>query len=364
MLSNLYITLVLVILTTVNFVYADVWIPESEFTSYFDSNGYYTVVGAIKNTESEAVIPILTLTIHDGDNLISESFTYVRIMPFKDLPFKIKFPEVITANPILGKPEISYTTFPINETIDVHVIYDKSLVKHDDGHLTGRIINNGTTTATNIKVMALIHGADGVLLDVGQNIEMIDKMEPGEIRSFSMYPDPSINAKIWYYSCFAIGDTTIIPISTVRKNEEYDFRYDSVVWFAYAKFDESGKTLYMKTHNNWPFENYANFEFPRASDTEKLQVFLNNESIDFIQSIDEMGNWHVAFVMPGYTSGDIVITGFEDRGTVTPIEKISDIPKVTFDNKTQSSNEYYYLLSIIPAALIGIAIYQKKKYKN
>ena len=63
------------------------------------------------------------------------------------------------------------------------------------------------------------------MLDVVHNIEYIEKIEPGEIIEFSMYPDPSITDDIFYYSCFAPVDSTVIPVSTKKNGGDFDFIY-------------------------------------------------------------------------------------------------------------------------------------------
>ena len=165
-----------------------VCIPDDEFTAYFDINGIYTVIGAIKNSEDFSVIPTVIIHIQDGEKTVSKSFEYIPVFPSKELPFKIKFPEITSKSPILQKPQITYIRTE-KTPLNVEVIYDDTLIQHDDGHLTGRIINNGDSVVYNIKVFAIIHGYEKVL-DMGRNIEMIEKMEPGETKTFSMYPDP------------------------------------------------------------------------------------------------------------------------------------------------------------------------------
>jgi len=68
----------------------------------------------------------------------------------------------------------------------------------------------------------------------------------------------------------------------------------------------------MRTQNSFPIETYANFEFPLFSEDEKFSVFVNDQPKKSIQSIDEMKNWHVAFNVEPYESGEIRITGFEE----------------------------------------------------
>ena len=48
-----------------------VFIPDDEYIGYFDSNGIFTVVGAIKNTEHYSVTPTITVNIQDGEKIIS-----------------------------------------------------------------------------------------------------------------------------------------------------------------------------------------------------------------------------------------------------------------------------------------------------
>ena len=46
----------------------------------------------------------------------------------------------------------------------------KLLIKHDDGHITGRIQNTGDQTIYFPKIYAVVHGYENVL-DITQNIE-------------------------------------------------------------------------------------------------------------------------------------------------------------------------------------------------
>ena len=289
-----------------------VFIPEHEFIGFFDSNGFYTVVGNVKNSENYPIIPTITITIQDDDKTITESIQYVNIMPGKELPFKFVYHEVQSTNPVLMEPQISYIR-GIHNPVPVEVIYDETLVLHPDGHLTGRIINNGTETIPFVSIFAVVHGYEHETLDMGKNNEPIFDLKPGEIREFAMYPDPSIDDAVFYYSCFAPTDTSVTPV-TAKKNEgEFDFRYDSGSWYSAAKFNEEGTVLTMNGYNSYPLETYANFEFPPISGEEKFDVLFNDEPIEFIQSVDEMGLWHVAFTVEPRSQGVLVISGF-DKG--------------------------------------------------
>jgi hypothetical protein len=41
---------------------------------------------------------------------------------------------------------------------------------------------------------------------------------------------------------------------------------------------------------------------------------LNDESVDSIQSVDDMGNWHVAFLVEPQSEGILTIVGFDPEG--------------------------------------------------
>ena len=338
--TNLFTKLILsclavILLGITQNVFADVWIPENEFTSYYDNNGIFTVVGAIKNSETSSVIPTITIIIKDDYKTITKTFELAKIYSSIDLPFKLKFSEIHSKNAILQKPELVFEPIKENESLPVEVIYDNTLNTHDDGHKSGKIINKADFPVSNIRVLALIQGKNGTLLDVGRSIELIDKMESGEIREFSIYPEPSIASQIQYYSCFVPSDTSIVPMTVIRNGEKFYFRYDSGTWYYDAKFNEEGTELSLKTQTSLNIDTYASFEFPYESDNQ-MQVYLNNEPKQFIQSRDDAGNLHVSFNVKPLETGELVITGFE-KGWVP--DENSRIPKWLKNNAKLWSEE-------------------------
>jgi len=282
-----------------------------EYLGYFDSNGIYTVVGNVKNENSFGVIPTITVFVIDDSKTISKTIEHVPLAAEKEIPFKIKFPEITSNTPVLVNPELTYEKTIVHE-VPIQIIYDKTLIKHNDGHISGRIQNTGNETVYFPKIFAVVHGYDNVL-DITQNVEYIEKIEPGEILDFTMYPDPSITEDVFYYSCFAPVDTTVIPVTAKKNGGDFDFRYDSGAWYSAAKFDEQGTTMTMRGYNSYPLETYANFEFAPISGNEKFSVTINDEPIEFIQSIDDMGFWHVAFTVGPQSQGVLKISGF-DKG--------------------------------------------------
>jgi len=55
---------------------AEVWIPDNEFGGYYDSNGIYTVIGAVKNSEDKAIVPTIVFHVKDDNKTISESLPF------------------------------------------------------------------------------------------------------------------------------------------------------------------------------------------------------------------------------------------------------------------------------------------------
>ena len=290
-------------------VFADVFIPAQEYVGYFDYEGVYTVGGNVKNQNDYAVIPTIFVTVIDGENTFTKTILHVPIPPKTDIPFKTKFPEVTGDSPILLEAELKFIKIQ-KDPISIEVLYDKTLIKHDDGHVTGRIHNNGNQTIFNPKILAIAHGHEKIL-DIVNNIEYIDKIDPGQILNFSMYPDPSITDNVLFYSCFAPLDSTVVPVTTKKNEGDFDFRYDSGAWYSAAKFNEEGTTLTMRGYNSYPLETYANFEFPQISGKEKFNVTLNDKPVKFIQSVDDLGFWHIAFTVEPTSQEILKITGFE-----------------------------------------------------
>lgn len=299
---------------------AQVFIPSDEYTGYFDSNGIYTIVGNVKNENSFAVIPIITVSVIDDTQTLSQTITHVPLPSGAEIPFKVKFPAVSSSQPIIKSPAISFTR-TIAEKIPIDVIYDKTLRLHDDGHITGQIQNNGNQTIYYPKIFAVVHGYDAVL-DIAQNVEFIEMIRPGEIVEFSMYPDPSITEEVFYYSCFGPTDTTVVPLAAKKNDGIFNFRYDSGAWYSAAAFDETGTVMTVKGYNSFPIETYANFEITPISGDEEFSVTLNDEPIDFIQSIDELGFWHIAFSVDPISQHTLKISGFEQG---LPVE-LSQVP--------------------------------------
>jgi hypothetical protein len=117
----------------------------------------------------------------------------------------------------------------------------------------------------------------------------------------------------------------------------------------------------------------VNFEFPKTSENEKFAVAVDGKTIPFIQSMDEEGNWHVAFDVLGSTQNKIVISGFEKPDSITATKSESAVESrepVAESQGTQVESQegidysvLYYVIPAIIAAGIGVIVFSLRKAK-
>ena len=320
------ITVILLMLIPA-FASAEVYIPDHEYVGFYDHDGIFTVIGGVKNNEMYPITPTITVNVNDNGNIFTHKQKFSPIMPAQMLPLKLKLPEITSDNPILGQPEISYKQTEYKYE-GGYILYDDSLVLHDDGRMTGTLKNGGDKTFLNFRVYALIKDQNEQILDVASS-QQFGVMHPGDTLEFEMIPDPKIVNEINSYSCFAFGDESVLPLNADRSGEQYTFRYESGTWFKDGNFNPESTELKMYALNSFSSELNASFEFPQSSIHEDFEVYLDGTGWDGqayydmdgrvtnLQSLDEMGNWHVYFSVPGFYQGDVVVKGFyEPDGTV------------------------------------------------
>jgi len=200
--------------------------------------------------------------------------------------------------------------------------------------MTGTIKNAGDKTFLNFRIYALIKDQNENILDVASS-QRFGIMHPGDTLEFEMIPDSKIANKIDLYSCFAFGDESVLPLNADRNGEQYTFRYESGTWFKDGSFNSESTDLKMYALNSFSAELNASFEFPQSSIHEDFEVYLDgtgwdgqayyqtDDSVTNLQSLDELGNWHVYFTVPGFYQGDVTVKGFhEPDGTVEVPEEL------------------------------------------
>ena len=284
-------------------------VPAHEFLSYVDANGIYTIIGNVKNGYGHAVSPVVVLAVRDDSGTTYHTIHHNAIAPGGELPFKAKMPD-ISGDATLLEPVV-YPAVYGGSVPDIEVVYDETLVVHPDGHLTGYVTNTGDHTVTNPTVWAVAHGVEGAL-DVARNAAPLGEVAPGQAVAFSMHPDPAVSSMVVYYSCFAPSDETVYTIKADRGGQAYDLRYESGAWLYRPVFSGDGAEVTIQVTNSYPFETFANLEIPPVTREEAFEVYLDGEAVEFLQSIDEMGMWHLAFDIPKQSQPVIMVRGFVD----------------------------------------------------
>jgi len=328
--TSVTIALLIIIPVTAN---GEVYIPDHEYVGFYDQDGIFTIIGGVKNNEMYPVIPTITVNVNDDGNIFSHQYKFSSIMPAQMLPLKLKLPEITSENPILELPQISFKQTEYKYESG-YILYDDSLILHDDGRMTGTIKNAGDKTFLNFRIYALIKDQNENILDVA-NSQRFGIMYPGETLEFEMVPDSKIVNEISLYSCFAFGDESIFPLNVDRNGEQYTFRYESGTWFKDGSFNSESTDLKMYALNSFSAELNASFEFPQSSIHEDFEVYLDgtgwdgqayyqtDDKVTNLQSLDELGNWHVYFTVPGFYQGDVTVKGFhEPDGTVEVPEEL------------------------------------------
>ena len=331
-LTSTIITLLIIIPVTVS---GEVYIPDHEYVGFYDQDGIFTVIGGVKNNEMYPVIPTITVNVNDDGNILSHKYKFSPIMPSQMLPLKLKLPEITSENPILGPPQISYKQTEYKYESG-YILYDDSLILHDDGRMTGMIKNAGDKTFLNFRVYALIKDQNEQILDVASS-QQFGIMHPGETLIFEMIPDSKIVNEIALYSCFAFGDESVLPLNADRNGEQYTFRYESGTWFKDGSFNSESTDLKMYALNSFSAELNASFEFPQSSIHEDFEVYLDgtgwdgqayyqaDDKVTNLQSLDELGNWHVYFTVPGFYQGDVTVKGFHEHDGTVEVPEALDL---------------------------------------
>ena len=328
--------------------HADVWVDGAgrgghDPAGFVGHDGAYRIVGVVKSTEDRPVIPTLTVTAGGkGGWSASRTVTLQTIQAGGEMPFRIAVPGAAAAADAAGGPPRASARID-GFTAGLHseapagaaVVYDRTLRVHGDGTVTGRIANAGSKEIAGVLVVAVAHGRSHEVLDVVASRGPVGPIPPGGHAEFEMAPDPSVGPRVWYYSCFGLGDPGVITLSPMRNGEPFPLRYATGVLLSHPSFDESGETLSMRINPGWPLQTYINLEFPRHSDGEEFTVLLEGEPADALQSRDELGNWHVALNIEEQYAGMLTISGFEPN--TTSADRRIEVPGWIRDDAAQWS---------------------------
>lgn len=306
---------------TVPDAHADVWVDGAgrggqDPAAFLGHDGAYRIVGVVKSTEDRPVAPTLTVVAKGGGWSASRTLSLPSVPAGGEMPFRVAVPAAPAAGdadgPLRAAARIDGFVAGLHSEAPAGaaVVYDRTLRVHGNGTVTGRVYNAGTEEIAGVLVVAVAHGRSHEVLDVVASDGPVGPIPPGGHAKFAMAPDPSVGPRVWYYSCFGLGDPGVITLSPMRNGEPFPLRYATGVLLSHPSFDESGETLSMRINPGWPLQTYINLEFPRHSDDEEFTVLLEGEPADALQSRDELGNWHVALTIEDQYAGMLTISGF------------------------------------------------------
>ena len=326
--------------------HADVWVDGAgrggqDPAAFIGHDGAYRVVGVVKSTEDRPVAPTVTVTAGDsGGWSASRTLVLPSVPAGGEMPFRVAVPVAPGAagdGPLRAAARIDGFVAGLHSEAPAGaaVVYDRTLRVHGNGTVTGRIANTGSEEIAGVLVVAVAHGRSHEVLDVVASDGPVGPIPPGGHAEFAMAPDPSVGPRVWYYSCFGLGDPGVITLSPMRNGEPFPLRYATGVLLSHPSFDESGETLSMRINPGWPLQTYINLEFPRHSDGEEFTVLLEGEPADALQSRDELGNWHVALTIEDQYAGMLTISGFAP-GTTSADRRI-EVPEWIRDDAAEWS---------------------------
>ncbi len=335
--------------------FADVKV-EHGVSSFYGQDGTYNLIGVVKNSGNYNALAAVTVQVEYGNTVVETTAYTHNIKPNSEMPFKIPIYDTKGQIPKISNIRTEHTS-GMSHSPQVEVIYDETLVVHPDGHVTGRIVNSGDVPAKHVELVAVAHDENHVPLDVVSNEIPITYMMPGEVRNFAMYPDAAVSENVQYYSCFGLGDLSIIFLNVQRSEETFPIRYNSGLLLAYPEFNSENTELSITIAGGWPLHESINIEFPKYNDAEKFDLNIDGEPIEFIQSVDEFGSWHVAFNVEPQTAGTLVISGFDPDAVYDVIpQRIREGAKMwAFGqiNSTEFSTSIAYLVGKHGGALLA-----------
>jgi len=140
-----------------------------------------------------------------------------------------------------------------------------------------------------------------------------------------------------------------MPLTAKKGDEEFTFRYTANAWFKDGEFNADETELSLYSFNGFQIPVTGSFEFPSNSIHENYEVVLDGEKfgddasskdakmqivkkVETLQSIDEMGNWHLYFEVPQGFQGNVEISGFmENDGTIVVPDEIELTELISYE---------------------------------
>ncbi|MDR1993802.1 MAG: FxLYD domain-containing protein [Nitrososphaerota archaeon] len=164
---------------------------------YYDSYGYFIVVGEVQNTGPDTVSSVIigaVLTFSDGTQAEASAQAWVEnLIPQQKAPFYLEFDSLGTSYWIDGEVIADFIILQAEATSnylysDVVVTNDQGVVAKDGAFwVTGELKNTGNQEAKNVQVIATFFNDQGTIVGVGHtDLRVANSLAPLETMSFEV----------------------------------------------------------------------------------------------------------------------------------------------------------------------------------
>jgi hypothetical protein len=252
---------------------------NSDYT-FVDSQRMTNVVGIVDNHGTTPISVTMALNVAYGDGKTSTIFEGLYgsvIYPGKGAPFKFRLEEGTQA---VGKPYIAIVRKVVDQPLYKTLVLNyTNMAVGQERVLMGTMKNTGTTELRNIVVYASVHDENTTDIDsVKSNI--VPMLKPGEVATFMASPDPSVKAKVYYYSC--AGFDINAPISTLSTGDGGFIAYDfsSIAKVSSMRYDNTTDSITFGIKHYNPNGGSASLRIPQFAQNQTLAVMMDGKLYD------------------------------------------------------------------------------------
>jgi hypothetical protein len=271
-------------------------LKNSDYT-FVDQNGMTNIVGIVDNHGVAPMSVTMALDVVSANGTAStlkEGLYGSVIYPGGGAPFKFKLSEGVHS---VGKPRV-YDIKQIDQPFYKFLLLNYTNMAVGEGRvLTGTMKNIGNVELRNVSVYASVHDEKMTDLDsVKSNV--VPVLKPGQEAMFTASPDPSVKAKVYYYSC--AGFDINAPISTISTGDGKFIPYDftSVAKVSDMRFENSTNSIaFGITHYN-PKGGPASMKIPQLSANQTVTVLMDEKPYDQAQVKEDGKTVYIDFFVP------------------------------------------------------------------
>lgn len=302
-----FISLVIILLSFLPNSYSESSISILEQKTYKDSNGYWNLIGSLRNqaeTPVELSFDINSSTVSKSHSDIFKSITFANVIyPNSVVPFKL----ISTEKELLENFSNMIKIKQVNRPMFSDIVNEYSnLAKGEEKILSGTIKNTGSTVIKDIVVYASVHAKNTTQLDSVKS-DIIPILLPGEEKSYTIIPDPLIKSDVYYYSCAGLDINT--PITTLDTGDGFlAFDLQSVSLVSNFGYDSSSDSIIFTIKPYNPNGGDALLKIPQSKIDQKVIVKLDGR-IHSKADIDMDGKTITMNIPIPPNEHDIVISG-------------------------------------------------------